>query len=141
MARIKITKWNAEKLLARSEKILKDFGPIIAEEAKRQITTEKWDWPGPTRRRSGQFVPAGLRDIVDTGKLLNSQSAPRVTQEGALSVLRIEWTAAYAADVAFQSFVTATGAVAKPRNWITASLDAEPFRPFFFERWRALAGQ
>jgi hypothetical protein len=140
-ARLRITKWNADKILARSAKILQEFGPIIAEEAKRQITTEKWNWPGPTRRKSGQFVPAGLRDIVDTGALLGSQTAPQVNSDGALSVLSIRWTEAYAADVAFQPFTTSTGAVARPRNWIAASLDAQPFRPFFFKRWRELQGQ
>lgn len=141
---MRIKSWNAEELLARSDKILREFGPQIADEARAQVLARNWDWPSPTFRRiglySGKFVPKGLRDIVDTGTLLNSQTEPVVVRDGMMSVLTIRWTAPYAAAVQQDSFVTASGAVAKPRNWIGAALQQKPFKPFFLQRWRELAG-
>lgn len=159
-ASLKITKWNADKILARSAQILEDYGPIIAEETQRQISTQKWTWdrgttrfvsllqPG-TKRGKGVYIPPGPRDIVDTGELLKSQTAPQVTADGALSVMSIRWTAPYSELVRtggnFGSYVNVNGVIVTPgnrpgRDWIGAALQARPFKPFFLERWRALSG-
>jgi hypothetical protein len=57
MARVqlRVTEWNAERLLGRSTQILEEFAPIIAEETRRQITTVKWDWPNSTLRYRSLF--------------------------------------------------------------------------------------
>jgi hypothetical protein len=159
-ARFEIKEWNAERLLGRTTQILEDFAPIIAAEARTQLTTVKWRWPNPTvrfkslyqggeQRRSrfgrGVYIPAGERDIVDTGELLNSQQAPQVQR----NVLSIAWTAPYARQVLEGSYpepyvgplgyqVAAPGKK-PPRDWISAALVAEPFQPFFVRRWRELA--
>jgi len=162
MAQLRIKSWNAEKILGRSTQILEDFAPIIAEEARKQIITVKWVWPNPTlrfrslyqggttvrsNRGSGVVIPAGKRDIVDTGTLLSSQQAPQVSG-GSLS---IRWTAPYAGDVLRGSYpdpyfspvtrnVVPAPGDKPPRNWIGAALDAQPPLPFFVRRWRELAG-
>lgn len=164
MARVtlELKTWNAEALLARSETVLEAFGPVIAQEARRQLTEEKWVWPNPTTRfrslfqsgkavkskyGTGVVIPAGPRDVVDTGTLLSSQQPP-VVKNGVLS---IEWTAPYAENVRQGAYnaayygplsrklVPAPGQ--KPqRDWIAAALAEKPLKPFFVEKWRELAG-
>lgn len=157
---MQVTEWNADRLLARTTQILEEYAPVVAEAARQQITTVKWDWPNPTLRfrslyqggetrrtkfGTGVLIPAGKRDIVDTGTLLASQQAPLV----AGNVLTIQWTAPYAAEVLRGSYpdpyfnpvtrrqVPAPGD--KPaRNWIAGALQAEPLLPFFMQRWREL---
>ena len=155
-ARLEIREWNADKLLARSTQILEDFAPIIAEEARTQLSLVKWNWDrGTLRFRSigglgkpagkGVYVQPGLRDILDTGQLRDSQQPP-VVEKGRLS---IAWTAPYAGLIlrggTFDSYVNPAGRVVNPgnrpgRNWIGAALDAEPPLPFFVRRWRELGG-
>ena len=158
----KVTRWNAEALLARSEQVLGQYAPVIAEEAKRQIVSPVWDWPNPTLRfrslyqggqtvrtkyGTGVLIPAGKRDIVDTGGLLSSQQAPLV----AGNRLSIAWTAPYSGDVLRGQYpepyfsplsrkLIGPVGTKPPRNWIEAALAAQPFRPFFVQGWKALAG-
>jgi hypothetical protein len=42
--RLRVTEWNAERLLGRSTQILEEFAPIIAEETRRQIQLVQYDW-------------------------------------------------------------------------------------------------
>jgi hypothetical protein len=159
--RLRVTQWNAERLLGRSTQILEDFAPVIAEAARDQLTAVKWTWPNPTVRfrslyqpgttvrtkfGTGVLIPKGKRDIVDTGFLLASQQAPKVAGNS----LSIVWTAPYAAEVLRGSYpdprfspVTRKQlppAGKKPeRNWIRGALLAEPLLPFFVRRWRELA--
>jgi hypothetical protein len=161
-ARFEIREWNADKLLARSTQILEDFAPGIAEEARRQIITQKWVWPNPTLRfrslyqggrtvqtkyGTGVQIPEGKRDIVDTGFLLSSQTAPLV-KNGSLS---IEWTAPYSGAVLRGSYpdpyfspITRKQVAAPgdkpPRNWIQAAYREQPLLPFFVQRWNELSG-
>ena len=156
-----LTEWNAEKLLARSTQILEDFAPVIAAEAKTQITTVKWSWPTSTPRFRSLFqggktvktkygtsviVPKGQRDIVDTGFLLSSQQAPQVSGNS----LSIVWTAPYAGEVLRGQYPDPyfspisrklVGPVGpKPaRNWIEGAFQAQPPRRFFVARWKELA--
>lgn len=163
-ARFEIRQWNAEQLLARTTRILEDFAPVIAEEARTQIKTVKWKWPNSTLRFqslyqqgkpvsgtqkngagwSGVVVPR-TRDIVDRGRLLNSQQAPQVQK----NVLSIEWTAPYSGVVLrggdYGEYTNPAGkravvGVRPARNWIDASFEAQPFLPFFVARWNELAG-
>ncbi len=160
--RLQLKSWNAEKLLARSTQILEDFAPVIAEEARTQLTTVKWVWPNPTLRYrslyqggetrktkfgTGVLIPKGQRDIVDTGTLLSSQQAPQISGKS----LSIRWTAPYAGEVLRGSYpdpyfspltrnVVPAPGDKPPRNWIGAALVAKPVLPFFVQRWRELGG-
>lgn len=163
MARVtlELKEWNAEKLLARSTQILEDFAPIIAEEARTQIKTVKWDWPNSTLRfrslfqggqtvktkyGTGVLIPKGDRDIVDTGTLLSSQQAPQVSGNS----LSIVWTAPYSGQVLRGQYpdpyfspttrkeVPAPGQK-PPRNWIEGAFQAQPPLRFFVARWKELA--
>ena len=46
---------------------------VLHENIKGQIQDEKWVWGNVTHRRNGQIV-GSPRDIVDTGRLLESQT-------------------------------------------------------------------
>ena len=156
MAQLRIKSWNAEKILGRSTQILEDFAPVIADEARSQLSLVKWNWDRGTLRfksigglgkpaGNGVYVQPGLRDILDTGQLRDSQQAP-VVSKGRLT---IAWTAPYAGSILrggnFDPYVNPAGRVVDPgarpgRNWIGAALDAQPPLPFFVRRWRELAG-
>lgn len=159
MAGFRITAWHANKLLRRVPAILDEYGPVIAEETKRQIATQKWDWDRKTLRflsrfqsgtpnqKGGVLIAPGLRDIVDTGNLLRSQTPPVVTSSVGRARLQIEWTAPYSGLVLqggdFGSYVNVVGQIVKPgvrpgRNWIRDALLQKPLLPFFVERWRQL---
>ena len=161
--RLVIKQWNADLLVQRTTRILEDYAPVIAEEARTQIKTVKWRWPNPTLRfqslfmggktvrttyGTGVVIPKGKRDIVDTGRLLASQQAPLVAN----GRITIAWTAPYAMDVLRGSYPDPyisplTGEVIPapgkkpPRNWIEAALEAQPPLPFFVQRWRQLAAE
>jgi hypothetical protein len=142
-ASVRVTQWNADRILGRAAQILEDYGPRISFQLQEEIAKDQFQWPVPTRRKSGQFVPAGLRDIVDTGQLLNSQTAPQVTDDGGLSVMTIRWTAPYSGEVLRGGYLVGTvrnNYVAPGRDWITPALKQQPFAPFFASRWRQLAG-
>lgn len=153
MARVslQLKEWNGDKLLARTEKVLEQLGPIYAAEADRQITSVKWAWPVPVLRfaslrmggtpgpRGGVVVAAGNRDIVDTGKLLNSRQAPQVQGTS----MTIRWNAPYAMNVlkgSYGPYVNPAGDRVVPqqiaRNWIDATYQALPAARLFAEKWR-----
>lgn len=162
MARVRaeVTEWNAERLLQRSTRILEEFAPVIAEEARRQISLVQWDWDrGTLRFRSlggvgtprrdgrGVYVPPGRRDIVDRGRLRDSQQAPQVRG----NTLSIEWTAPYSGVVLrggdFGSYTNPLGKayqgpnVRPGRDWIGAAFRVQEPLTFFVRRWRELGGQ
>ena len=163
MAQLRIKSWNAEKILGRSTQILEDFAPVIAEEARKQISVVQWDWDRGTLRfrsigmggkpgkRGGVYVDAGFRDILDTGRLQNSQQPPQISGKS----LSIRWAAPYSGVVLaggdYGSYTNPAGTkypndkypspnVRKGRNWIAKAFEAEPPLPFFVRRWRELAG-
>lgn len=140
MSRTRIVSWNADKLLKRVPVVLANYGNKITPLLQESIKAKIYDWPVATRRNvglySGKIVPAGPRDIVDTGKLLRSQSAPQLTSNS----ITIRWTAPYAKDVLTMNFVTYTGEVAQARDWITPVLAAQPPMEFFAAEWRKIGG-
>lgn len=148
-ARFRVTQWNADKLLARAGQILEDFGPQVAFQADQEIAKEQYTWPVATQRKNGQLVPRGLRDIVDTGQLLNSATAPAVTTSGSGSSLQIAWTAPYAYEVLKGGYLVGTtrsNYVAPERDWISRTYrqlepgGERPLLPFLVRRWNQLAG-
>lgn len=145
---VRFERWNALEIMARPALILEDFGAQVADQAQEEIKAVKYDWPNATRRKNGKLVLKGQRDIVDTGALLRSQSAPVVVSTGVGATLRIEWTADYSGRVLvggdYGSYVNAKGKVVnvgnKPgRDWIANTLQAKPFLPYLVQRWQQLA--
>jgi hypothetical protein len=155
MARVslQLKEWNAEKLLAKSERVLEQLGPIYAAEADRQVTSVKWAWPVPVLRfvslrmggtpgpKGGVVVPAGNRDIVDTGRLLASRQEPQIQNNR----MTIRWQAPYAMNIikgSYGAYKTPAGNTVLPqqiaRNWIDATYQALPAAKLFAEKWRVL---
>jgi hypothetical protein len=88
---------------------------------------------------SGKFVPRGRRDIVDTGDLLQSQSAPQITSNS----LTITWRVPYSGDVLEGGFIVGTmmdAYIAPGRDWITPVLRAQDPTEFFVREWRKIGG-
>jgi len=159
MARVelRVTEWNAERLLARTTQILEDFAPIIAEETRRQIALVQYQWDRGTLRfksigglgrqvAKGVYVAPGLRDILDTGRLRDSQQAPQVKANR----LSITWSAPYSGVVLrggdYGSYVNPAGknvtvGTRPGRDWITPALQVQPFGPFFVRRWNELSAR
>ena len=148
----KIIRWNANKILAKVPKVLKEYGDLAAVEAVTQLTTVKWNWPHPTLRFAstlmggtkdayGVRIPAGPRDIVDTGNLLESQSPPVVTANS----MTITWSAPYAMTIIkggdYGEYINPrgqlVGAGGPGRNWIRGTYEALPPRQTFLNIWRS----
>jgi len=140
MARIRVkVNLDLKKIDARVTQILEDYGPQISVALQDSIANEQFDYPVDTYRRARrQFVPKGLRDIIDTGTLLQSQTAPVVQK----NILTIRWTAPYSKAVLEGGYIVESkrgNYVAPARNWITPALREKPFIPFVVNRWRALS--
>lgn len=150
MATLRVTSWNADKLLARAGQILEDFGPQVAFQAEQELAKDQYWWPVATLRKSGEFVRAGDRDVIDTAYLLNSATPPVVSfRAGGSAQLRIEWTAPYAKAVQQGGYVVGNGFsnyVAPNRDWIANTYaqlrpgKERPFLPYLVQRWQQLAG-
>lgn len=142
----RITQWNADKLLHRVPLILTNYGikvtPLLQESLKARV----YEWPTRTdrggliitRRNNGEEVTTP-RNIVDTGGLLRSQSAPQITPNS----LTITWGAPYSGEVLRGGFVVgrSNGSYIAPgRDWITPVLRAEEPMGFFVQEWRKIGG-
>jgi hypothetical protein len=51
-----------------------DFAQTYYTEFHISMESNTWDWSRATRRKSGEYVEAGSRDIIDLGNLYDSQS-------------------------------------------------------------------
>lgn len=161
MNRIVFKSWNAEQLVAKATDTLTQAGPVYAEATTQLMANPIWNWNWDTLRaqsllmggtqepgKPGVIVRAGKRDIVDTGKLLDSMQTPVVTADGNSAVLSIRWTAPYAKVVlgggVYGSYTNVRGqrvSVGRrpPRNWIKAAFEARPPERVFAEIWRSRA--
>lgn len=160
MAQLRITKWNAERILAKAPRALEQVGQVLGAEAQKQISTTQYSWPNPTLRftsllmggtpqpKGGVLIPSSPRDIVDTGKLLKSQTAPEVSVAPGKTVMTIRWLAPYSELVRtggfYGSYVNPQGAIVTPgdkpgRDWIAKTLEARPPLPIFVDAWRSAA--
>jgi hypothetical protein len=144
MARVRVTQWRAERIIAKVPRILNEYGPVIGFQLQQEISKDQYDWPTRTReggvivtrRNNGQEVTTP-RDIVDTGTLLNSQTAPQV--QG--NTLTIRWTAPYSRTLLEDHVQKRSNGsyIAPGRDWITPALREKPLLPFLVERWQQLA--
>ena len=141
-AEMKLTGWNANQLRLRVPVIVRAYGNVLDPQLKEEIQTSQFLWPGTTRRRNGTTV-SSPRDIVDTGAFLRSQRRdyPDAT------TLRLTWSVRTPrgfgyAPLILTGYVTSTGRVMPPRDWITPALRRYPFDRFFAAEWqREAAGK
>lgn len=147
-SKLKVTSWRAPELVARVSQVLEDFGPQVAFQAEQEVAKDQYNWPVATQRKNGRLVPAGKRDIIDTGTLLNSATTPQVFRGANSALLQIAWTAPYAYEVLKGGYVVGNSQgnyVAPERNWIAKTYaqlapgGERPFLPFLVQRWNQLA--
>jgi hypothetical protein len=132
-SRLRLSSLRSEDLIRRVPKILTDFGKALDTELKEQIRTERYSWPGETRRRNGETVTSP-RDIVDTGAFLRSQRRRRVN----LTTIRFEWGGSGGVTYAGYIYQGIPGKAYPARDWIKPALDALPIGDFFAREWRRL---
>lgn len=89
-----------------------------AVQARKEITSIKWEHPRDTVRSNGQKV-GSPRDIVDSGKLRDSQQPPKFSQGG--TTASIEWTAEYALYV-HEGVTYQNGTSTPPKRWTESAL-------------------
>ena len=114
-------------------KAMKSYSKELDQNLDRQFSDSKWQWPGLTRRRSGQLA-GSPRDIIDTGELLDSKQGPTPVYGGRIG-RRWTWNTPYASMVK-NGFVSSTGAIYPARDWIMAALRELPFRQGINRRLR-----
>lgn len=138
----KLLRWRGKQIAARPRQILGDYGPLISFQLQEEIATEQFNYPVPTVRKNGNLIPAGKRDIIDTGLFLNSQTNPEITSGRGYSILNVKWTAPYSGAILQGGYLVGTvrnNYIAPPRDWITPALRKRPLLPYFATRWKALA--
>jgi hypothetical protein len=132
--------------IARYENLLAEWvTERLSPEFDTQIMNEQYYVPWPSLRfgfgNQYQRVPAGDRNIVDTGRLLNSKVITSVQKKYGTEY-GVTWTAEHASAV-FNGYVTKWGQYAPEklrgkwirnvmpgRDWITPALEVEPLGAF-----------
>ena len=159
---VAIKQWNAARLLAKVATTLEKSGAVYSETAVLQMSNPIWDWDWATLRfesllmggtrepgRLGVIVGDGPRDIVDTGRLLDSMTKPLVIRERGKASMVIAWTAPYAERVRtggyYGSYINPRGQEVtvgyRPgRDWIAATFKARPAEQVFVDIWRSFKG-
>lgn len=146
---MRLTEWRADQLQARLGEAVLQYGEILDEQMRLELTARKWIWPERTLRfrsalmggqpyRGGVLIEAGPRDIVDTGRLLASQQLEYTATGG----FRLSW-AAYALNVVQGRYPRYVNPERKyvepnqvPRNFVQSGLAAVPALPFIVQAWR-----
>lgn len=101
-----------------------EYTRILYNQFGEEFQDEKWMWPRETRRKNGQIASV-IRDIVDTGELMNSQ---KLQYKYGRTTAIFSWTAPHAGYV-LTGFVTGLGNVYPGRNWIKSGISkARPTR-------------
>jgi hypothetical protein len=133
----RVTEWNDEALYAKADEALVAYATALSPLFDEQITTRKWVWPRDTKRKSGQFVLEGNRDIVDLGNLLRSKKQYRPEP----FTVKFLWDVPYSGEVLVgMSYVGNKGRVVKfpARNWIRPAVYKYPIAAGVAIAWRAL---
>jgi hypothetical protein len=139
-ASLSLKGWNATQLKLRVPTILTRYGDVMDRQLKEEIQTVQFYWPRKTRRRNGQVIGPGDRDIVDN--FLRSQ---RRNFDGR-TTLTFTWDAKskdgfmYAGAILTGYVVGPRSTPVPPRNWIKPALDKHPLDAFFITEWRKLGG-
>lgn len=159
---VRFTSWNASRLEAKVASTLGRVAPTYVEETTLQIANPLWNWSWDTLREEsllmggetepglpGVIVRAGRRDIVDTGKLMDSITNPLIVRRGNTASLSIAWTAPYARRVleggVYGTYVNVRGEIVNVRNrpgrnWIQAAFETRPPEKVFANVWRSFRG-
>lgn len=135
MARVKFTEWEPTKYPQRVRKCLELYSPVIGQQFQEEIRKDQFNWPNDTRRKNGQLVSKGPRDIVDLGNFAGSQTPGKVVRGKSLV---FEWTAAYALAI-FLGYYNNQFQKTKERDWVTPALDNESMLAFFVRTWVSTA--
>ena len=121
----------------KAEQAFENYVGQISNQFQKEIEAVQWDWtPGvTTRRRNGEPVTRP-RDIVDTGQLRDSQTAPVIRKTTNGPEATITWTAPYASivlgeDIEGKGF---NGANYPARNWIRSAVQKLPLYEFMVKR-------
>ena len=133
-ARLNVTNLQTEDLIRRVPKILTDYGSALDKQLKEEIKTERYSWPGETRRRNGSTA-GSPRDIVDTGAFLRSQRRQRIN----LTTIRFDWGGSGGVTYAGYIYQGIPGKNYPARDWIKPALDALPIGPYFAREWARLS--
>lgn len=156
-SRVTFKNWDPDALLVDAPaRIVREYGELIAPQLQQSVAAVAYPWPRATRRAigrsglgdpisgGGRLVSKGLRDIIDTGTLQDSQQGPTVSPERNGASMRIVWGAPYSLEVLEgSSYVNSKGAAVElpGRDWITPVLDANPPVAYVTEQWQRLAGR
>lgn len=153
------TDWKPERILDKVAQTLEAAGPVYVEATILQMSNPVWNWNWDTRRRvsllmggerqqgqPGVVVRAGRRDVVDTGRLLDSITKPVVVRTKDAITLQIEWKAPYSGRVLAGGNYgkyrppgqrdTVSMPNRPARNWIEAAFQAKPPMEVFSNIWR-----
>ena len=133
-ARLRLSIFRSEDLIRRVPKILTDYGSALDKQLKEEIKTERYSWPGETRRRNGATV-GSPRDIVDTGAFLRSQRRRRIN----VNTIRFTWGGSGGVTYAGYIYQGIPGKNYPARDWIKPALDALPIGPYFAREWARLS--
>lgn len=63
--------WNDTENL---DEMFQEVGTVLFNEFHVSMASDIWNWPKDTYRKSGEYVPAGPRNIIDLGELYNAQT-------------------------------------------------------------------
>ena len=158
--RVLVKEWNASKIIGKVDVALEKTGAFYAEKATVVMSNPLWDWDWDTLRfqsllmggqrnagSRGVVVPAGKRDVVDTGKLLDSITGPKVSSKKSGSTMAIGWTAPYAKLVAEGGYYGPgyrnpdgqwTPLGQRPaRNWVAKTFELNPADRVFADIWKS----
>ena len=152
MASVTFKSWNSDRLLRNlPSQILTEYGPRISAQCQQEIAAPQYRWDRFTRRKSGQEVRPGLRNIVDLGVLIESQTEPLVTEAPGRVEFEISWPAQNPETGQYYSKLVQQGGylvgttrdayIARERDWIKRALEKQPPFRFFAARWKELFGQ
>ena len=85
---LRLVSWNAERILAKAPKALEQVGPVLGEEAQRQIQAVQYNWPNPTLR----FTSLGMGGTP--GGRAAGRLSPPTTAAGARNTRQFKAAAA-----------------------------------------------
>lgn len=94
---------------------------VLYNQFTEEFADQKWTWPRKTKRKNGSIAGA-VRNIIDTGELLNSQ---RLDYKYGKTTAIYSWNTPYASFV-LTGFRTSRGNEYRGRDWIGSGVAAKP---------------